>query len=182
MKALLILAMASVLVVSGCISSTSQATKNQTQNDTLPADLNIGLNIGQIAPDFSLQDPEYGTISKATFQGKPLFIFFTTIWCVPCQVGAQSLVKYDDERGGNAFNVLIVFVDDNEMDRLLLNWKRNFGREDWYVAKGAEMAKTYQVQYLDTKYVLDRQGVTKWIDTKPLGYSIAKAVLEPLLE
>ncbi len=41
-----------------------------------------GLNVGQLAPDFTLQDPVNGEISKITFQGKPLFIFFTKTWWI----------------------------------------------------------------------------------------------------
>lgn len=140
-----------------------------------------GLNVGSLAPDFTLQDPVNGAITKETFQGKPLFIFFTTTWCVPCQIGAQNLARYDDETGGNAFNVLIVFVDERETDSQFLEWKRNFGRNDWYVAKGIEMAQDYKVQYLDTKYVFDKNGVIKWFDVRPLEYSTIKSNLQPIL-
>jgi len=140
-----------------------------------------GLNVGHIAPDFTLQDPVNGVITKETFQEKPLFIFFTTTWCVPCQIGAQNLARYDDETGGNAFNVLIVFVDEGETDSQFLAWKENFGRSDWYVAKGIEMAQTYKLQYLDTKYVFDKNGIIKWFDARPLEYSTTKSILQPLL-
>lgn len=176
MKTLIILVFASVLFASGCISNSGQATNKPVQ-----ADLNIGLNVGQLAPDFTLQDPANGVITKSTSQGKPLFIFFTTTWCVPCQIGAQNLARYDDETGGNAFNVLIVFVDEKETDSQFLAWKMNFGRNDWYVAKGIEMASEYNVQYLDTKYVFDKNGIIKWFDTRPLDYASIKPVLAPLL-
>ena len=129
MKLVMILLLTSVLFVSGCVSNTAQTT-----NQPVQADLNIGLNVGQIAPDFSLQDPANGVISKNTFQGKPLFIFFTATYCVPCQIGAQNLARYDDETGGNKFNVLIVFVDESETNSQFLAWKNSFGRSDWYVA------------------------------------------------
>ena len=43
------------------------------------------------------------------------------------------------------------------------------------------MGQDYKVQYLDTKYVLDKDGIVRWFDLKPLEYSSAKAVLQPLL-
>lgn len=44
------------------------------------------------------------------------------------------------------------------------------------------MAQTYNVQYLDTKYVFDGNGIIKWIDIKPLEYSSIKPVLALLLK
>lgn len=172
-----LLFLASIVLVSGCVST------GQSTLETAPAnvELNIGLEQGYVAPDFILNDPEKGRVSKRDFSGKPLFIFFTTTWCVPCQIGAQNLARYDDETGGNAFNVLIVFVDPTETDSQLLAWRRRFGRNDWFVAKDNGMAEVYQVQYLDTKYVFDKKGIIRWKDLRPLDYASIKPVLEPIL-
>jgi thiol-disulfide isomerase/thioredoxin len=140
-----------------------------------------GLEVGNSAPGFSLTDPEKGGIAKQTFAGKPVLIFFTTTWCTPCQIGAQNLARLDDETGGNAFNVLIVFVDTRETDEQYLKWKQNYGRDDWYVTESEQMPQEYKVRYLDTKYVFDSNSIIKWVDVNPLEYSKAKQVLEPLL-
>jgi len=171
-----------IVMISGLASYSMLGTEN-VELTTAPGDSSVqGLKEGNMAPNFSLIDPEKGSISKQSFDGKPLFIFFTTTWCTPCQLGAQNLAKFDTETGEDAFNVLIVFVDDDESDPQFIEWRKDFGKDDWYVAKGIEMAQTYQVKYLDTKYVFDKDGVIRWVDVRPLPYSTIEPVLGSLLE
>jgi thiol-disulfide isomerase/thioredoxin len=139
-----------------------------------------GLPIGSRAPEFTLNDPIRGVIDNKRLTDKPLFIFFTTTWCTPCQVGARELARYYDETN-KAFNVLIVFVDPNESDDSIIAWKKNYGRDDWYIAKGYDMALKYNIKYLDSKYAIDRDGIIRYFDVRPLSYSTAKSVIEPLL-
>jgi len=148
-------------------------------NSASPA---VGLSIGSVAPDFKLRDTESRTVTREALKGKPTFIFFTTSWCVPCQDGAKQLLKYDLETGGNTFHVLIVFVDPRETEQQLREWKNSFSGKDWFAALDRSgMASVYQVKYLDTKYVLDRNGVIRWTDIYPLAYEGAKKALQSLI-
>jgi len=139
-----------------------------------------GLPIGSRAPEFTLNEPIKGVIDNKRLSDKPLFIFFTTTWCTPCQVGARELARYYDETN-KAFNVLIVFVDPNESDDSIIAWKKNYGRDDWYIAKSYDMALKYNIKYLDSKYAIDRDGIIRYFDVRPLSYPTAKSVIEPLL-
>lgn len=155
---------------------------SQEKQGTIIQEIDLpGPKIGSSAPDFALVDPQKGTITKQSFAGKPLFVFFTATYCTSCQIGAQNLAKYDMEKGDDAFNVLIVFVDDKETDEQFVSWKQKFGRNDWYVAKGLDMAKTYDVQVLDTKFVFDKNGMVQWKDISPLKYEFISPVMESLL-
>jgi cytochrome oxidase Cu insertion factor (SCO1/SenC/PrrC family) len=142
----------------------------------------VGIEVGNLAPDFKLVDVEQKTITRSSLQGKPTMIIFTTTWCVPCQIGARELLKYDLETGDRAFNVLVVFIDPRETSEQIKQWKNRFGGKDWFTALDTTgMTYEYQVKYLDTKYVLDKNGITVWKDFFPLNYETAKKVLGPLI-
>ncbi|MBI2583517.1 MAG: TlpA family protein disulfide reductase [Candidatus Aenigmarchaeota archaeon] len=168
----------SLVFVAGCIG---QSQTGSTGYATEDVSRETGLERGFSAPPFQLEDVEQGDFTGDSLRGRPLFIFFTTTWCTPCQLGAKNLARYDAETGDNAFNVLIVFVDPGEGEEKFRQWKLSFGRDDWYIAPDNGMAENYAVQYLDTKYVLDKEGIIKWKNLEILAYERAKEVLNPLI-
>ena len=120
-------------------------------------------------PDFSVTEVGGKTITKDSLKGKPAIVWFTTSWCVPCQIGAREVSKLDNELGGNAFNVLVIFVDLREKDSDLIDWRQKFANEDWMVAFDNDLtnlAKKADIRFLDSKFILDRNGIIKNIDFK----------------
>jgi len=122
------------------------------------------LKVGQLFPEFTVTDVERRRITRETLNGKPAIIWFTTSYCVPCQVGARVVAKLDDELGGRAFTVLVLFVDPNESPAELRGWRGQFARDDWMVALDGTLANRVALRYLDTKYLLDRAGAIRNID------------------
>ena len=125
------------------------------------------LAVGEIFPEFNLVDVDGGTFTRDSFSDKPSIIWFTTSWCVPCQIGAKEVAKLDDEFGGNAFDVFVVFVDPRENESDLRKWKQDFANEDWVVAFDSQadaLAQKINLKFLDTKYLLDSNGVIQNID------------------
>lgn len=127
------------------------------------------LSVGASFPYFNLGEVDGRTITNETLKGKPAIIWFTTSWCVPCLIGAREVSRLDKELGGKAFEVLVVFVDPKEKDADLISWRKQFANDDWMVAFDNELtnlAQRINLKFLDSKFLLDKNGVIQNIDFK----------------
>lgn len=123
--------------------------------------------VGAPVPDFRLTEADGRALTPGALRDRPAIVWFTTSYCVPCQVGAGPVAALDDALGGRAFDVLVVFVDPAEPVSALTGWRSSFARDDWMVALDTDgLAQRTGVQYLDTKWLLDRDGVIRDIDAQ----------------
>lgn len=146
--------------------STIKGTTKDVQNSPSITQQTV-LNAGDTFPDFNVTDVDGKAITRDSLKGKPVIIWFTTSWCVPCQIGGLKVSKLDDELGGKSFNVLVVFVDPKETGQDLRLWRKRFAREDWMVAFDNELTKLaarVNLRFLDSKFALDKNGVIKNVD------------------
>lgn len=128
--------------------------------------------VGDTFPNFDLVEVNGSALSLETLKGKPAIIWFTTSWCIPCQIGARKTSALDTELGGDAFDVLVVFVDPTEGNGDLINWRNTFANPDWMVAFddfGYGLAEELALKFLDTKYLLDENGVIVNIDERQVN-------------
>jgi thiol-disulfide isomerase/thioredoxin len=127
------------------------------------------IKVGKPFPEFSVTDVDGRLVTKDSLGGKPTIIWFTTSYCIPCQVGARAVARLDDQLGG-AFNVLVMFVDPSEGRAALTSWRERFGRPDWIVAldRNDTFARAVHLRALDTKFLLDAQGDLQDVNLYPV--------------
>lgn len=146
-------------------SGSGEATSGQSQPVGSAVSIDPGaLQTGKPFPGFSVEDAGGRVLTtKGSLSGKPTLIWFTTSYCIPCQEGAIPVARLDDRLGGNALNVLVVFVDPTEPPSALESWRQQFGNADWIVTLDQDntFARAVELQYLDTKLLLDADGVLK---------------------
>lgn len=143
----------------------------------------VGTDIGNTSPPFQLTDIDKKPITKDDLKGKPAIVWFTTSYCVPCQIGAEEVKKLDQDMGGDTFNVVMVFIDPREELIDLLGWQANFANPDWIIAFGKEkIISDYKIRYLDTQYLLDKDGVIRNVAISNVGYESYKTKIESLIQ
>ena len=127
--------------------------------------------VGDRFAAFRLAEVDGRSLTLASLEGKPAIVWFTTSYCVPCQVGARAVARLDDELGGKRFNVLVVFVDPQESRSALTGWRERYANPDWLVAldSDAALANDVRLVSLDTKFLLDENGTVRNIDYAVAG-------------
>lgn len=143
-----------------------------------------GVRPGQLAPDFRLVDGFGRAVTRQSLTGgRPGLVFFTATWCIPCVEGLRELVHFQQETGTH-LGVLLVFVDPSEAEADLRAFQQRYGfPKDWYYALDSQgLFLQYRVRTLDSKFLLDPQGVIRYADTRPATYATwaqALAFLRP---
>ena len=158
-----------IFIVANSGSDNDATAGTDTQAQATQNTASVEVSEGASFPDFSLTDVDGISITNTSISEKPTIMWFTTTWCVPCQIGAKEVVKLDDEMGGDAFDVVVIFVDPKEDVRALRQWKKDFANEDWAIAfdnESSPVAQKINLKFLDSKYLLDTNGVVLNADFK----------------
>ena len=116
--------------------------------------------IGQMAPDFTQNDPDGKPVKLSDFRGKYLLVDFWAKWCGPCRAENPNVVKAYNKYKNKNFTILGVSLDRNKEDWLQaikddgLTWTHVSDLKYW----DNEVAKMYGIRAIPSNLLLDKTG------------------------
>lgn len=116
--------------------------------------------IGQVAPDFTMNDPQGKPIQLSSLKGKVVLIDFWASWCGPCRQENPNVVKLYQQYHDKGFEILGVSLDRKKED-----WERAIKDDQlaWLHVSDLQYwqnnaARLYAVNAIPQTYLLDKEG------------------------
>lgn len=71
------------------------------------------VQLGDVAPDFQLEDTHGNRVSLTDLRGKVVLVNFWATWCPPCRAEMPSMEKLNQVMAGEDFVLLAINVEEN---------------------------------------------------------------------
>ena len=137
-------------------------------------------DVGQVAPDFSLERAGGGEARLSDYRGQVILLNFWATWCVPCRAEMpeiESTYRANRERG---LQVLAINVQESEAD--VQPFVRELGLTfPALLDRDASVARLYLARALPSSFLIDRQGVVRYVRVGPLTAATLDGELRKLL-
>jgi peroxiredoxin len=152
-KIALILAVLTLLVI---IVPACPGTGGQTSTTTSTG--TEGSRVGNLAPNFQLQDVNFDAVSLRDYRGSPIMLNFWATWCGPCRHEMpfiQQVYEGWQERG-----LIIITVNLGEDQFKVSDFMRNNGLTfPALLDIQKSVAGQYDVTAIPTTFFIDKDGV-----------------------
>ncbi len=136
-----------------------------------------GIGIGDVAPDFSLNDPEGKQVALSSLRGKYVLLDFWASWCGPCRKENPNVVRLYEQYKGKNFEIYGVSLDRDKEAWIKaikddnLTWVHGSDLKYW----SSDVAVQYGVNGIPATYLLDQEG-------RVIAKNLRGAALEKKLE
>jgi thiol-disulfide isomerase/thioredoxin len=135
------------------------------------------VSIGQIAPDFTMNDSTGKPVTLSSLKGKVLLVDFWASWCGPCRAENPNVVKAYQAYKNKGFDILGCSFDQNRDKWIkatkddMLTWNHVSDLKGW----ANEAGKLYGVNSIPANVLLDK-------DQKIIGRNLRGEELMQKLE
>ena len=154
------------LLLSGCTSGTSptpsQSPPPSTTQSSPPPTTAVtqGNQVGNLAPDFQLNNLEGNSVSLSGFRGKPVLLNFWASWCSPCGVEMPYLQQIHDSY--SARGLVLLEVDYGESSDTVKGFMSAHNLSlQVLLDMDKKVALTYGITAIPTTFFIDKNGIIR---------------------
>lgn len=126
--------------------------------------------IGQPAPAYQALTLDGDTVSLESFRGQVVLLNLWATWCAPCRHETPFLQAVYEENKDRGFEIVGVSMDTGDQTRLIREFVEEYG-VGYTILHDRTMQgmDVYQVLGLPATFLLDREGVVRWLRYGPVG-------------
>jgi peroxiredoxin len=120
--------------------------------------------VGTAAPDFALPTLEGGTVRLSELQGRVVIVNFWASWCPPCVNETPRLVRWHEQY--QADGLAVVGVDtlyQDSRDAVAAFAQERQVRYPVLLDDVGDISRQWQARQLPRSYVIDRDGVVRFV-------------------
>ncbi len=161
-----------LFIANGC--KPSSEVNNETYTATNTTTAVIGTEIGNLAPDFQLQDIEGQNVTLSNLRGTPIILNFWASWCGPCEQEMPFLQQiYEDWHNEG---VILLTINLRETLSVVTQYmqSKSLSFPVLFDTDG-EVSLNYNIIGIPTTFFIDKDGI---IQAKRLGPFNSAAEIE----
>jgi thiol-disulfide isomerase/thioredoxin len=176
LTAILVLILTTGLLIPGCSSPSKpgDSAGPEPLNEESPTAPVGGTQVGNLAPDFQLQNLDGQTVSLGSLWGKPVLINFWATWCGPCRSEMPYIQEIYEEWTNKGLVVLAINIGESssKVEEFMQGYNLSF---TVLLDTKQDVAQRYNITGIPTTFFLDKDGI---IQDKVIGAFQNKAQIE----
>ncbi len=126
--------------------------------------------IGEVAPQYQAVTLEGDSVTLESLRGRVVLLNLWATWCAPCRHETPFLQQIYEENRDRGFEVVGVSMDTGNQVDLIQDFVDEYEVEYTILHDGQMRAMdVYRVLGLPATFLLDREGVVRWMRYGPVG-------------
>lgn len=131
-----------------------------------PSEMAKSVVVGDLAPDFQLEDTKGNKISLSDLRGKVVMVNFWATWCPPCKQEMPSMEKLNQIMAGEDFVMLAINTEENGRSVVPAFLKNNPHDFTVLYDDNGTVQQQYGVYRFPESFIIRKDGT---IDQKVVG-------------